>query len=361
MVAILMTVSAFLGQSASALALDHFKLLDVVVGKERFEGRVLVHDEQACWLLQRDGRLQQFATSSVSEFAERNGRFRASSVVEIKRQLEAEFGSEFEVCTSNHYVVVARPGSAKAYVSMFERIYIDFVRTFRDRGLKVVETEFPLIAIVFSDQSALQNYCLAEKTRLPSSAIGYYLSSSNRVAMYERPTATEIDITVIHEAVHQVAFNTGVHSRLAKDPVWVVEGLATVFESDGIRNRQGAKSLAERVNRHRYLWFEEYSRTRRSANSLRNFIREDSIFETETLDAYSEAWALSFYLLETRSTEYSRYLKRLAARDPLKEYTADDRERDFTQAFGPNLDRMESAFLLFMKRLQAARGDSGGR
>src|SRR5262245_20690259 len=31
--------------------------------------------------------------------------------------------------------------------------------------------------------------------------------------------------TMIHEATHQVAFNTGLHSRLGCNPKWVVEGL----------------------------------------------------------------------------------------------------------------------------------------
>jgi hypothetical protein len=152
-----------------------------------------------------------------------------------------------------------------------------------------------------------------------------------------------------------------VHSRIANDSKWIVEGLATVFEADGIRNQQRTRSAVERVNRSRYLWFDEFARTRRSANSLREFIRDDSMFDTATLDAYSQAWALSFYLLETKSTEYSRYLKKLAARDPLKPYDANDREKDFTDAFGRNLERLDASFLLFMKGLQVARGDSGGR
>jgi hypothetical protein len=360
-VATLVFSAILLGPSQTVLAADHFKMLDVKVGDQRYAGRVLIHNGEFCWLLQPDGRLQQFATEQVTDFVELKDRFKAKSNRQIQEQLQAEFGPSFEVRTSNHYVVVARSGSAKAYAALFERIYMDFTLAFRARGLHVVEPEFPLVAIVFPNQTSFLDYCKTENAQVPSAVVGCYLHSSNRVAMYERATAEEIDGTVIHEATHQVAFNTGVHSRVAKHPQWVVEGLATVFEAEGTRNRQGTNKPLDRVNRERYLWFDEYSKNRRPNKSLRDFIREDKLFQAATLDAYSEAWALSFFLLETRSAEYSRYLKKLAERDPLKQYEANAREKDFTAAFGHDLPKVESSYLAFMRGIQTVRSASGGR
>ena len=105
----------------------------------------------------------------------------------------------------------------------------------------------------------------------------------------ERSASVDIDGTVIHEATHQVAFNTGVHSRLASHPRWAVEGLATVFEAEGIRVRHDLTSPIDRINRERYLWFQDYASNRRRAHSLGSFVSDDRAFEQSAMDAYSEA------------------------------------------------------------------------
>ncbi len=335
----------------AAFALDHFKLLDLHVGTQRFTGRILTHNDDSCWFLCRDGRLRQIAMDKVTDFSEASDRFKAHSQIELKRNLQSEFGKNFEISTTSNYVVVARHGSADIYASIFDRIYREFVRSFSARGFDVSKPEFPLIAIVFPDRAGFTKYCHDEGIHVQTGLVGNYLLSSNRIAMFERPDATELDSTVIHEATHQVAFNTGIHSRLAQHPKWVVEGLATVFEAEGVRSRQDLSTPADRINRERYLWFQEYSRTRRSAHSLASFVRDDRRFETATLDAYSEAWALSFFLIETRSTEYGKYLKQLADRDPLKDYNAESRLNDFTNAFGKDINSLEDLYLRYIGRI----------
>jgi len=339
-----------LGRPCIVIALDHYKLLDLHVGDQRYVGRVMTHNDQLCWLLHRDGRLQQFPIAKVTEFTEVSDRFKPHTQLELKSQLRSEFDQTYEVRTTSHYVVVARQGAAEGYAKIFEEIYRDFVRAFRSRGFHVDEPEFPLVAIVFQDQAGFLKYCRNEGTQALPGMMGYYLSTSNRVAMFERPNASEVDKTVIHEATHQIAFNTGIHSRLAKHPRWVVEGLATVFEADGVRSRQGTTSPLDRVNRERYLWFGDYSRSRRATQSLSGFIRDDQAFGASILDAYAESWALSFYLIETRPAEYSRYLKQLVKRDPLSGYDGAARLKDFTDTFG-EVHALESAYLRFYQHL----------
>ena len=141
-------------------------------------------------------------------------RFGAQLQHEFKTQLQREFGQAFEIRTSNHYVVVARTGSAKAYVAAFEQIYREFVRVFKGRGIDLAEPEFPLVAIVLPDEAAFQRYCATERTPVRPGPVGCYVLGSNRAAFYERPVETAIDSTLIHEATHQVAFNTGLHADL---------------------------------------------------------------------------------------------------------------------------------------------------
>src|SRR5204863_7870023 len=101
--------------------------------------------------------------------------------------------------------------------------------------------------------------------------------------------------TMIHEATHQVAFNTGLHSRVGENPKWVVEGLATVFEAPGIRSSGAGPAVKNRINRERFIWFGNYAKARRKPKSLEAFLSSDDLFKSAVLDAYSEAWAFSFF------------------------------------------------------------------
>lgn len=331
-------------------------LIDVKIGKNQFSGRIAAADERDCWMLQRDGRLRSFHMDDVTDFSEIDPRFRPFSSLDLRDRLQTEFGRDFEVKSASHYLVVARKGAAGRYATLFEQIYRQSHTYFVARGFRMEEPEFPLVAVVFPDQSGFVKYCRSEGATPQSGLVGFYLTTSNRVALYDRAATgqsseSDVDDTVIHEATHQIAFNTGIHSRIGQNPQWVVEGLATLFEADGIRVRQVAANVSDRINPERLEWFHKFRRLRRPAGSLETFIRDDGLFKLAPLDAYSQAWALTFYLVESRPVEFARYLKAIAARDPLTRYDADSRLNDFRDAFGKDLDIIESGMLRFHDRL----------
>ena len=99
----------------------------------------------------------------------------------------------------------------------------------------------------------------------------------------------------MHEATHQAAYNTGLHSRIGGNPRWVVEGLATVFEAPGIRNSSANSGVKTRLNRERFLRFGNYAKARRKSGSLESFISSNDLFDSDVYDAYSQAWAFSFF------------------------------------------------------------------
>jgi hypothetical protein len=331
-------------------------LLELKIGKERIEGRIAAHNDQTCWLLQRDGRLASFRTDDVTDFQEIAPRFRPYSSLDLRDQLQTEFGRDYEVRTTTHYVVVASRGEAVRYADLFERIYRQFHTYFTTRGFRITDPEFPMVAVVLPNQESFLAYCVAEGARPQPGLVGFYLPGSNRVALYDRAAAgqsTELDVdkTVIHEGTHQVAFNCGVHSRIGPTPLWLLEGLATLFEAEGIRKREAGGEIGDRVNPERIEWFGEYRRQRRPADSLEAFVRDDRLFKTSALDAYSQAWALTFYLAETRPVELAKYLKVVATRNPLEKYEGDARVKDFRDAFGRDLRFLETGMLRFYDRL----------
>lgn len=352
----ILTCSIVLSSCVLCCGREPTALLEVKVGQERLEGRIAAHDDQTCWLLCRDGRLTSVRTDDVTDFHEIEPRFRPLSSLDLRDQLQQEFGRSFEVKTTAHYVVAAPRGTGDRYANLFERIYRQFHTYFVTRGFRMTEPEFPMIAVVLPDQQAFTNYCVGEGARPQPGLVGFYLPSSNRVALYDRATSVngttlDVDGTVIHEATHQVAFNTGVHSRIGQSPQWLVEGLATLFEADGIRKREVGAKVSDRVNPERLEWFQEYRRTRRPPRSLEQFLREDGLFKKSALDAYSQAWSLTFYLAESRPAEFAKYLRTVASRDPLEKYDAEARINDFRDAFGQDLDLLETRMLQFFDKL----------
>ena len=345
-----------LGTNTSCWAEPPRSLIEIKVGKEQFSGRIVAADDRDCWVFQRDGRMSRVRMDDVDDCSEVDPRFRPFPSLELRDRLKTEFGRDFEVKATSHYIVVARNESAERYAKLFEQVYRQFHSYFVPRGFRMEEPEFPLVAVVFPDQASFTKYCRAEGANPKPGVVGFYLPVSNRVALYDRTTSgrtrdDDTNDTVIHEATHQVAFNTGVHSRIGQSPQWVVEGLATLFESDGIRAKQSGGSSLDRINPERFEWFQTYRRQRRVPASLESFVRNDSAFQRAALDAYGEAWALTFYLAESRSAELAAYLRSIAARDPLKPYTAAERLQDFRAAFGADLTLIESGFLRFHDRL----------
>ncbi len=367
-------------------------LLELRTGDKTYQGRAVAHDARAVWLMQRDGRLQHLPLEKVTQHRRVAPRFERLSASELRDSLRRELGQEFEVVGTGHYLVCARQGRAGRYAPLFEEVYRAFHVYFSARGFSIAEPEFPLVAIVFPDRASFQRYAQAEGLRLPRGVVGYYLLTSNRVALYDPDQANaaspappdgassdrslladavhapphshpwlgwlgaieaSLRDTIIHEATHQVSFNVGLQSRVGPNPKWISEGLATLFEAPGIRNAEGRLAVSTRLNRERFVWFGNYRKSRRPAKSLQAFVSSDEMFESAgVLDAYSQGWALTFFLVETRSSQYARYLKLVAARPPLQEYTAPQRLQDFQQAFGNDLELLDAAFLRFMDGLK---------
>lgn len=339
-----MTVTATTVQAGSPL-------IEVKTGKQSLQGKVIAHNEHLCWLMTQDGRLRRMEIDSVQTFREVAPDFKSWSPLIIRDRLQREFGRQFEIAATRHYLVCAATDrKARQYADTLEDVYRTFHLYFSVRGFKLDEPEFPLVAVIFPDQAAFARYADRDGVRAGSSLRGYYLVTTNRIAVFEEGSSggTDLNDTMIHEGTHQVAFNTGLHTRVGAIPKWVVEGLATVFEAPGIRNSGANFSPRARINPERLLWFGNFSKARRPQKSLEAFVTGDEMFDTQTLDAYSQAWSLTFFLVETRPRQYAKYLATVSARNPLKGYPPEARLADFKQAFGNDSALLEAEFLRFI-------------
>ncbi len=332
-------------------AADPNQLLELQIDGQKRTGAVVANNGTHAWFLERDGRLDSLEIAGVKDFRV-IGKFRPFTAIELREKLSRELGSQFRVTATGQYVVAGPPESVERLAPLFEGLYRECLTTFSSRGVKVQPPSTPLIALILSDRSRFEEYCRSENVTPQSGLRGFYLPTSNRVALYDTGKQSALDGTILHEATHQVAFNIGIHSRLAVTPKWVVEGLATAFEREAFRLNDRRSRVEARVNPERYAWFQRLRKERDLSRSLGAFLQSDKIFETATLDAYSQAWALTFFLMETRSTEYATYLRLLAQRDPLADYSAGERQQDFEKVFGRDLLLLETHFLRFFQNLE---------
>lgn len=359
----------------------------------KYEGKVVSLTQSECSLIDRQGRLQRLPVADVKSVVKLPARFQPYSTSTFRAKLLEEFPSGYEISGSTHYFVCAPAGRSAQYVKLFENIYRDVEKFYRVRGFAVSEPEFPLVAVVFRSQEEFARYAIKDKVPFSAGLMGYYSLLSNRVALFDSPglvnhsaqpqkpkrssvtnaekvaatspagvgrdtfalataIAGETTNTVVHETIHQVGYNIGIHSRVGGAPTWIVEGLATALEPSGMRSRTGRNRVTDRMNNERSQWFRDVFREHRPMGFLPALVASDSNFQRNLLHSYSESWAFTFFLLEngTRRQDLVRYLQVLAKRNPAVQYTAKRRLEDFESAFG-DIARLEVEFIRYMDRM----------
>jgi len=343
------------------------------------EGRLEVEAaDGGLMVLGRDGVLWRVTPEELRGRTSDERPFEPYTREELAERLLAELPPGFQTHATAHYLICY--DTSKAYAlwcaSLFERLYQAFTGFWSNRGFKLQEPEFPLVAIVFADRERYVQFSRDELGDAAGSIIGYFNLDSNRITMFDltgaadlgrgqrtrgstaevaqilaQPAAAQTTATIVHEATHQIAYNCGLHTRHSDCPLWLSEGLAMYFETPDVRSAKGWRTIGL-VNAPRLVQFRQYL-ARRPANSLVTLLATDArLSNTSTmLDAYSEAWALSYFLIRHRGKQYVAYLEKLGAKKPLVWDTPEERLREFTDAFG-DLESLERDFLRFIQRLR---------
>jgi hypothetical protein len=342
------------------------------------EGRVLVQAQDGGVLLEgRDGTLwpvtgpQMVARQSLQE------PFSYLSIKEQGERLLSELPDGFRIHQTTHFVICYNTSRAYAQWcgALFERLYRSFNGFFDGREHRL-RTPPPLVALVFQDQQSYEQYGRDEVKDGIRSIIGYYSLRTNRIATYDLtglgnrddsassalmqrinqllddPRAERTVATLIHEATHQLAFNCGLQTRYADVPLWYNEGLAMYFETPDPRNRRGWRSVGG-VN---YTRLEQFRRhvPQRGADALVNLLLNDGRLRdsAHAEPAYAESWALCYFLIKTRKSQFLKYSAQLAAKKPLETVSPDERLREFQSIFGSDLAKLDKEFLQYMQKVK---------
>jgi hypothetical protein len=264
-----------------------------------------------------------------------------------------------------------------------ETIYRAFYEHFRRRGFELSKPADKLMVAIFDDQKGFEAYL--GKT-LPVTVAGTYDRQSNRLVVYDfgqnsafvrektaelraaQLAATELErqrnsgtinrrardirasantVTIMHEAAHQLSFNSGLLQRDKDVPLWLAEGMACYCEAtvDGVWQGVGE------MNQERILNLSDGGKARDGPIPLRSLIGTDQWVRGPSnvqavLLGYGQSWALFRMLMEERPKAMRAYLELIKDRR-----TPDYRLDDFRQAFGNDLDQLQQHYLDYVKQL----------
>jgi len=345
----------------------------------KIEGRVLVTAQDGGLLLEgRDGVLWTAQPDDLVEHTCDDQPFVPLTKDEMKARLLAELPPGFDVHETAHYLICY--DTSRAYAqwcgSLFERLYRAFTNTWKGKGFELSEPEFPLTAIVFASRASYIRFSQPELGAAAKSIFGHFSLRTNRMVMFDltgieqygsggrpRGTATQINLilsqpdaarnvsTIVHEATHQIGFNCGLHARYSDCPVWFAEGIAMYCETPDLSRSRGWRGIGS-VNLNRLEQFVRYFRSRPS-NSLRTLIVDDKRFRDPkvSLDAYAEAWSLTYFLIRQRPKQFVGFMKTLREKGPLLRDDPETRLKEFESAFG-DIGQLDVDFIRYMRRLR---------
>ncbi len=347
-------------------------------GKElRIEGRIEVTAADGGILLcGRDNVLWRILPEEQVERKPDDAPFRFFSAAEMARALRGELPRGFDVHETTHYLICYN--TSRVYAQwcggLFERLYTAFHTFWTRKGFDLTEPKTPLVAVVFADQDSYAQYAAPELKGAAKSIIGYFSEDTNRMTMYDltgtqgggprrlssgaqinqllaAPDAVRTVATIVHEATHQLAFNCGLHTRLSDCPLWFAEGIAVFFETPDLRSAKGWAGIGA-VNPMRLPQFQQYLH-RRGRDSLRTLISSDRRFRDpkQVLDAYAEAWALTYFLIRQHPKQYVEYLRMVSAKKPLIFDTPERRIAQFERHFG-DMKRLDGEFIRAMAKVR---------
>lgn len=303
-------------------------------------------------LMTDDGQMLTLQPENTLDVRTDVGDFVAATADQVVKRLGDEL-TAFETFRTQNYIL-AYNGSqrhARSVGQLLEQTHRTFFNFWKGQGLKLEQPEWPLVALVFKNRDDYLAYATEHNIPRAGSLLGFYNLSSNRIITYNVPNWERNLATIVHEATHQLAFNTGLQKRECDNPVWASEGIAMFFEAVDLKNTNSFRGVGRVNNVNLKRWW-KYFKTR-PADSLSTLIgRDDRLYDEGTVaDAYGESWALTYFLLRTRGKQYIKYLQLIREGKPVIRSSPRERIAQFEQAMGTSIEKLDLQFIKYMRRV----------
>jgi len=329
----------------------------------------------AVLLEERNGRLHQIPTRRLQSREDTQEPFVPFTSAELATDLLQQVPGGFEITETEHYVICSN--SASEYVEfcgrLLEAVFDQYFGFMAEQKIEVTEPALRLPIVIFASSSEFQTFSARQHPEISfADTPGYYSVTDNQTLLLDLTGDRSIRsastirrrladkplqvATVVHEAVHQLAFNSGLQVRMADNPLWLSEGLAMYFETTSSRssllwNRPGL------VNPRHQPGFMKLLEAKQVSGAMNTLIESDSAFlkAAEMPAAYAKAWALTHYLVREKKAGMQKFLHNIMQRKPMVGLTAEERTQEFVAAFGKLPDEMEQELVSYTRRQRVSR------
>lgn len=293
----------------------------------------------------RHHRRRFLAASLLTTLAGRALRARADDDAECAavQALLHKAGVDRVACKARaNYLAIGDAPAAfiEAALKLCDGLQHDFLSHFEAKGFAVSTPKRRLTLVVLSGPEAYARYLNVA----PDEAVGgHYDLQTNRLVLFDNrqradagPLAARANtVSLMHEATHQLCFNTGLLDRDADVPLAISEGLGVYGE---VRSVDGRSRIGRR-NTERLADLDAARREPGVVPGLSALIADDTLFEKAETQraAYARSWLLVYHLMRsaTRLPQFRGYLEAIRARRD-----ASRRLDDARAAFG-DLDRLD--------------------
>ncbi len=336
-------------------------------------GRIAAKNDAGQLLLEEaSGRLHSHTMNSTDSLTELQQPFQRLTADEMAAHLLKETGAGFRIHRTDNFLICS--DASDLYTDfcsrLLQKVATEYHEFFEGSDVRVQDAPADLPVIIFRNSETFQAFAKQQHPTTDFSDVpGYYSVRDNQTLIAAvsgdrefrtrsqllrelRKNTRQIE-TIVHEAIHQLAFNTGLQVRYADNPLWLSEGLAVYFEHAA---RRGAELWTQPggVNRIHLPGFKAASASGRLRLPLSQLISSDAAFRSadQLADAYAESWALTYYLVRSDRQAFDRYLSALQNRKPLETVDATTRLREFEAATGTSLADIEERLVKYMSRVR---------
>ncbi|HIE96626.1 MAG TPA: DUF1570 domain-containing protein [Fuerstia sp.] len=340
----------------------------------RLTGRVLVEAPDGGILFEeRTGRLHNLTPKEFTSAVGRSAAFSYLPPDELAALLLQQTGAGSAIHQTEHFVICSDASElyTKFCGRLLEKVFAEYLKFFEGSDVQLTPLTAKLPVLVFRDVARFQEFARRQHPDTDFSDVpGYYSVRDNQMLITavsgDRAFRTNSDVvrelkkkprqveTIVHEAVHQLAFNTGLQVRYADNPMWLSEGLAVFFERASGRSSTVWSRPGE-VSRIHLPGFKAATSQNRLRLPLSDLLESDQAFQTpdNLADAYAEGWAITYFLIRSDRAAFDRLLSHLQNRKPLQPVDATTRLAEFEAATGRPLEDFERYFLRYMSRVRS--------
>ena len=338
-------------------------------------GRILAKAQDGGLLLEdQSGRIHQLKADQVLELRQLPDPYIRLPPDQLAAHLLSEIGDGFAVTETEHYLICS--DASELYTEfcsrLLEKVHTEFRKLFEQSSIRLNTVSDKLPVIIFRNAERFQQFARRQHPETDFTDVpGYYSVRDNQMliaaASGDRAFRSHSDVirelrqsprqaeTIVHEAVHQLAFNTGLQIRYADNPMWLSEGLAVYFESVNGRSNTTLWSRPGEPNRLHLPGFQaaiiDQNRLRLPLAEL--LASDNAFLSSEKLaDAYAESWMLTHYLIHNHRPAFDRLLTKLSHQTPLIAVPPAVRASQITDEIDQSPSELELNLIRHSKRLR---------